>query len=146
MADRIQLTGIQVHANHGVLPHETEFGQPFTVDITCWLDFAAAAAGDDLTQTVNYAALTQLAVDIAGGTARQLIETVATEIADAALAEFTQLHAIEVTVHKPHAPVGVALDDVAVTSRRSRKTAASMPTMVRPSTPGAPGHAGTEEA
>ena len=47
MADRIQLTGIQVHANHGVLPHETEFGQPFTVDITCWLDFAAAAAGDN---------------------------------------------------------------------------------------------------
>ena len=143
MADRIELKGLVCYAHHGVLPHETEHGQAFTVDITCWVDFAEAAAGDDLTKTINDAELAQLAYDVAAGTPRQLIETVATEIADAALAEFTQLHAIEVTVHKPHAPVGVALEDVAVTSRRSRKTAASMPTMVRP---GTPGRAGTEEA
>lgn len=120
MADRIQLTGIAVHANHGVLPHEAEYGQGFTIDITCWLDFAEAARGDDLTDTVNYAQLAQLAVDIATGTRRALIETVAAEIAEAAMDTFAQLHAIEVTVHKPHAPVGITLDDVSVTARRSR--------------------------
>ncbi|QPK83009.1 dihydroneopterin aldolase [Corynebacterium qintianiae] len=121
MADRIELTGLKVHANHGVLPHETEFGQVFTLDIVCWLDFAGAAAADDLTKTVNYAELAQLAHDIACGTPRQLVETVATEIADAALHKYAILHAVEVTVHKPHAPIPLIFDDVAVVARRSRK-------------------------
>lgn len=125
MADRIQLTGIRVHAGHGVLPHEAEYGQPFIVDIIAWLDFADAARDDDLTQTVNYAELAQLAADTVTGTRRQVVETVATEIAEQAMATFAQLHAVEVTVHKPHAPVGLVLDDVAVTARRSRKHAAT---------------------
>lgn len=121
MADRIELKGLRVHANHGVLPHETEHGQAFTIDIVCWLDFARAALADDLTQTVNYAELAQLAHDIAAGTPRQLVETVATEIAEAAMARFEQLFAVEVTLHKPHAPIPLLLDDVAVIARRSRK-------------------------
>lgn len=121
MADRIELRGLTVHANHGVLPHETEHGQTFTIDITCWLDFAQAAADDDLTQTINYAELAQLAHDIAAGTTRQLIETVATQIADEALQTYPQLHAVEVTLHKPHAPIPLVFQDVAVVARRSRK-------------------------
>lgn len=121
MADRIQLTGLKVHGRHGVLPHEAQFGQPFTLDIVCWLDFAAAARGDDLTKTINYAELAALAVEIAEGTRRELVETVATEIAETAIARYRQLHAVEVTVHKPHAPVGMLIDDIAVTARRSRK-------------------------
>lgn len=121
MADRIELKGLRVHANHGVLPHETEHGQAFIIDIVCWLDFAGAALADDLTQTVNYAELAQLAHDIAAGTPRQLVETVATEIAEAAMARFEQLFAVEVTLHKPHAPIPLLFDDVAVIARRSRK-------------------------
>lgn len=132
MADRIQLTGIRVHAGHGVLPHEAEFGQPFIVDITAWLDFADAARDDDLTKTVNYAELAQLAADIVAGTRRALVETVSTQIAEAAMAAFDALHAVEVTVHKPHAPVGLVLDDVAVTARRSRKTAGAHAVAGRP--------------
>lgn len=121
MADRIEITGLKVHANHGVLPHEAEYGQGFALDIVCWLDFAAAAAGDDLARTVNYAELAQLAHDIAAGTPRRLIETVATEIAESALHRYAVLHAVEVTVHKPHAPIPLLFDDVAVVARRSRK-------------------------
>ncbi len=121
MADRIELTGLKLHARHGVLAHEAEHGQAFSLDIVCWLDFSAAAAGDDLTRTVNYAELAQLAHDIAAGTPRQLIETVATEIAEAALQRYPVLHAVEVTLHKPHAPIPLVFDDVAVVARRSRK-------------------------
>lgn len=121
MADRIELRGLAVHANHGVLPHETQYGQAFTLDIVCWLDFAEAAATDDLTKTVNYAELAQLAYDTAAGAPRQLIETVATEIAEAALRRYDVLHAVEVTLHKPHAPIPLVFDDVAVVARRSRK-------------------------
>ena len=82
MADRIQLTGIRVHADHGVLPHEAEYGQPFIVDITAWLDFADAARDDDLKKTVNYAELAKLAADTVTGTRRALVETLATQIAE----------------------------------------------------------------
>ncbi len=121
MADRIELKGLAFHANHGVLAHETEFGQAFSLDIVCWLDFAEAAAGDDLTKTVNYAELADMALGIATGTPRKLIETVATEIAETALRTYAQLHAVEITLHKPHAPIPAVLDDVSVVARRSRK-------------------------
>lgn len=121
MADRIELKGLAFHANHGVLEHETEFGQAFSLDITCWLDFAGAAKDDDLTQTVNYAELAETALRIAGGIPRQLIETVAVEIAETAMRSYDALHAVEVTLHKPHAPIPAVFDDVAVVARRSRK-------------------------
>ena len=117
MADRIELKGLSVRGHHGVLPHETEQGQTFTVDITCWMD---APGSDDLSLTVNYAELAQLAHDIVAGPPRQLIETVAGEIADTALDHWPVLHAIEVTIHKPHAPIPLIFDDVAVVARRSR--------------------------
>ena len=121
MADRIELKGLTFHANHGVLDHETEFGQAFSLDITCWLDFAGAAKDDDLTQTVNYAELAETALHIATGTPRQLIETVAVEIAETAMRSYDALHAVEVPLHKPHAPIPAVFDDVAVVARRSRK-------------------------
>ena len=121
MADRIELKGLKFHANHGVLEHETEFGQAFSLDITCWLDFAGAAKDDDLTQTVNYAELAETALKIATGTPRQLIETVAVEIAETAMHSYDALHAVEVTLHKPYAPIPAVFDDVAVVARRSRK-------------------------
>lgn len=121
MADRIELKGLVAYGHHGVLPHETQFGQSFTVDLTCWLDTAEAAARDDLTKTVNYAELAQLAHDLVTGEPRQLIETVAAEIAELALERYELLHAVEVTIHKPHAPIPLSFADVAVVARRSRK-------------------------
>lgn len=124
MADRIVLTGLECFGYHGVFPEEKREGQPFIVDMTCWLDFSAAAAGDDLTLTVNYAELADAAATIVEGPARDLIETVATEIAEDAMARFPQLFAIEVTVHKPKAPIPRTFGDVAVVARRSRKAVA----------------------
>ncbi|GAB3945881.1 dihydroneopterin aldolase [Corynebacterium tapiri] len=121
MADRIELKGLRAYGYHGVLAHEREFGQRFSVDITCWLDTSQAAANDDLTQTVNYAELAEMAHGVVTGQPRDLIETVAAEIAETALATYEQLHAVEVTVHKPHAPIALTFDDVAVVARRSRK-------------------------
>lgn len=77
---------------------------------------------DDLTQTVNYAQLAELAYQVLTGPPCDLIEAVAGRIADAAMAQFPQLHAVEVTVHKPQAPIPHTFADVAVVARRSRKT------------------------
>ncbi|HET8589689.1 MAG TPA: dihydroneopterin aldolase [Nakamurella sp.] len=118
MADRITLTGLRVRGNHGVFEHEKRDGQDFVTDITLWLDLTAAATGDDLTATVHYGELAELAAGIVAGPSRDLIETVAAEIADAVMATW-QVYAVEVTIHKPSAPIPLSFADVSVTVRRS---------------------------
>ncbi|MDY3127605.1 MAG: dihydroneopterin aldolase [Corynebacterium sp.] len=120
MADRIQLTGLELYGYHGVFAQEKEKGQTFLVDVTCWLDFSAAAAADDLAQTLNYAELADIAAEVVEGPSRDLIETVAAEIAEKIMSAFSQLYAVEITVHKPHAPIPRTFADVAVVARRSR--------------------------
>ncbi|CAJ1504747.1 dihydroneopterin aldolase [[Mycobacterium] kokjensenii] len=119
MTDRIELRGLQVRGNHGVFAHERADGQDFVVDITVWMDLAAAAASDDLADTYDYGTLAQRAAAIASGPARDLIETVAAEIADEVMGD-ARVQAVEVTVHKPHAPIPLTFADVAVVARRSR--------------------------
>lgn len=119
MADRIELTGLECFGYHGVFEEEKKTGQPFIVDVTCWLD--TAGIEDDLSRTVNYAELADVAADIVEGPSRDLIETVAAEVAETAMRRFEILHAIEVTIHKPKAPIPRTFADVAVVARRSRK-------------------------
>ena len=119
MADRIELTGLECFGYHGVFEEEKKTGQPFIVDVTCWLD--TAGIEDDLSRTVNYAELADVAADIVEGPSRDLIETVAAEVAETAMQCFEILHAIEVTIHKPKAPIPRTFADVAVVARRSRK-------------------------
>ncbi|HVW42932.1 MAG TPA: dihydroneopterin aldolase [Amycolatopsis sp.] len=119
MSDRITLTGLRVFGQHGVFEHEKRDGQEFVVDVTVWLDLAPAAETDDLKQTVHYGELAELAAGIVGGEPYDLIESVAGKIADEVLAD-ERLTAVEVTVHKPSAPIPLTFDDVAVTVRRQR--------------------------
>jgi len=120
MADRIELRGLTVRGNHGVFDFERRDGQDFIVDITLWIDLADAAASDDLTDTYDYGVLAQRAADIIAGPARNLIETVAGELADDVMAD-VRVHAVEVVVHKPQAPIPLTFTDVAVVARRSRR-------------------------
>ncbi|ABK71049.1 MULTISPECIES: dihydroneopterin aldolase [Mycolicibacterium] len=120
MADRIELRGLRVRGNHGVFDHERADGQDFVVDITVWMDLRPAAVSDDLADTLDYGALAQRAADIVAGTPRNLIETVSAEIADGIMTD-ERLHAVEVVVHKPSAPIPLTFDDVAVVARRSRR-------------------------
>jgi dihydroneopterin aldolase len=121
LADRITLTGLLVHGHHGVFDHEKRDGQDFLVDVTAWLELAPAAASDDLADTLHYGELAERVAKIVGGPARDLIETVATEVAEDVMRWDDRLHAVEVTIHKPNAPIPMTFADVAVTVRRSRK-------------------------
>jgi dihydroneopterin aldolase len=120
MTDRIELRGLTVRGNHGVFDHELADGQDFIVDLTVWVDLTAAAASDDLADTLDYGRLAQRAADVISGPARNLIETVAAEIADDVMVD-ERVHAVEVVVHKPHAPIPLSFTDVAVVARRSRR-------------------------
>jgi dihydroneopterin aldolase len=117
--DRIAVRGITAHASHGVYDWERERGQTFRVDAVLELDTAPAAAGDDLDRTVNYAALAQELHAVLTGEPVDLLETLAQRLARTCLAN-PLVDAVEITVHKPEADLGVPFDDVAVTIRRTR--------------------------
>lgn len=117
--DRITLTGLRVFGRHGVFDHEKRDGQEFVVDLVVWTDLAKAGASDALADTLDYGALAEQAAAIVGGEPYDLIETVCVRIAEAVLAD-ERIDAVEVTVHKPSAPIPLTFDDVAVTVRRER--------------------------
>lgn len=121
MADRIELRGLRVRGRHGVFEHEKRDGQDFLVDLVLWTDFTAAAASDDLADTVDYGALALFARDVVAGEPFDLIETVASRIADGIMDLAPDSHAVEVTLHKPQAPIPAEFADVAVVARRSRR-------------------------
>ena len=117
--DQIAITGLEVFAHHGVLPHERELGQRFVVDVVIGLDLATAAASDDVADTVDYGRLSADIAAVVGGEPAQLIETVAERVATRCL-EDHRVAEVAVTVHKPMAPLPVLAREVAVTIRRSR--------------------------
>lgn len=118
--DRITLTGVGVVGYHGVLDSEKEAGQPFFVDITMFTNFKRAAQSDSVENTVNYAEVAELIRDVIMGDSLDLIETLAEQIAEAVLERFP-LAAVELTVHKPKAPIEVTFSDVSVTVFREGK-------------------------
>ncbi|MEO8888336.1 MAG: dihydroneopterin aldolase [Jatrophihabitantaceae bacterium] len=118
-ADQIALTGLRVRGNHGVFDFERRDGQEFVVDVLLELDTSAAAASDDLADTVDYGTLAQRMAAIVEGDAVNLLETLVARLADGCL-EDARVAAATVTVHKPQAPIALAFTDVAVTIRRER--------------------------
>jgi dihydroneopterin aldolase len=121
VADRITLTGLRVRGRHGVFEHERRDGQDFLVDLAVSADLAPAGRTDDLADTLDYGALARVAADVVAGPPYRLIESVAARIADDVLHTDERIEGVEVTVHKPSAPIPLAFADVAVTMRRGRE-------------------------
>jgi len=118
--DRIELTGLRARGRHGVLPAERELGQEFVVDVSLGLDTRPAARTDDLSRTVDYGALADRLVAVVQGEPVDLIETLAERLAQVCL-EDPIVRQVDVTVHKPAAPVPHPFADVAVKISRSRR-------------------------
>lgn len=119
MADRIALRGLRVHGRHGVFEHERRNGQDFVVDAVLSIDTAKAAVSDALADTVDYGALADAVVAVVAGEPCNLIETLAARLADVCLRD-PRVDEVEVTVHKPSAPISHSFADIAVTITRSR--------------------------
>jgi dihydroneopterin aldolase len=120
LADRLAVRGIAVHGHHGVLDFERRDGQEFVIDLVLGMDTRAAALSDDLQDTVDYGTLVEEVRSAVANDPVDLIETLAQRIAGVCLSR-AQVESVEVTVHKPHAPIQVAFDDVALTITRGRQ-------------------------
>ena len=113
VSDIIMLTGIRGHGHHGVFPQERRDGQEFIVDINVHLASSKAAKSDALADTVNYAVVADMVHERIIGEPVDLIETLAENIA-AAVLSLSGVSRVEVTVHKPQAPIAVPFADVAL--------------------------------
>jgi dihydroneopterin aldolase len=119
VTDRIELTGLRVRGHHGVFDFERREGQDFVVDVALELSTGAAAASDDLADTVDYGALATGLAAVVEGQPVNLLETLAERLAAVCLTD-SRVGAATVTVHKPQAPIPLSFADVAVTIRRDR--------------------------
>lgn len=115
--DEITIKGIRGFGYHGVFEDEKKNGQEFIVDLRIESDLSKAGQSDSLVDTADYGAIAIRTKEIIETGSFNLIERLASEIAHLLKAEFN-LAAIEVTVHKPGAPVGIDFTDIAVTIRR----------------------------
>lgn len=104
----IELCGMEFHSFHGCLEKEKREGNDFVVDFRCSYDISSAAGSDDLRDTLDYSEIygivaAQMAVP------SNLLEHVASRIADAVAAAHPELEHFEVKVSKKNPPVeGVA--------------------------------------
>jgi len=120
MSDRIFVTGLMLHAYHGVMPHEAKVGQTFAIDLVLDIDLSAAARSDKVVDTVSYDKVVDCVSKAFAGQRFRLIEAAAGRIADAVLSDFARVRAVTVTIHKPHAPIAATFSDVGITLTRRR--------------------------
>jgi dihydroneopterin aldolase len=118
-ADRLAVRGIEGIGHHGVLDFERRDGQLFVVDLVLALDTRAAARSDDLQDTVDYGNLVTKVKNGIESDPVDLIETLASRLAGICL-EDRRVRAVEVTVHKPDAPIEATFADVSLTITRTR--------------------------
>ena len=120
MSDRIEIKGISEFGYHGVLEEERRNGQEFLVDVVLFLDLSLPSVSDELSETINYATVCVAISEEITGEPVALIERLAGRISERLFEDFLTLEKVEVTVHKPSAPVEQNFADIFVTITRSR--------------------------
>jgi dihydroneopterin aldolase len=120
MTDRIILKGIQFYGFHGVPDAEQATGHRYEVDLFLEADLAAAAANDDVAQTVDYGVVARAVLEIGTEQQFRLIETLAARIAEHLLSSQPLVQALTVCVKKQLPPIPGVVEHAAVEITRRR--------------------------
>lgn len=116
--DSITIKGLKFYAKHGVLEAEKEMGQFFSLDIKFFLD--SVFSDDDIAKTVHYGKLSNEAVKFCSTNRFDLIETLVNKLATHLLIKYPLIEKLDLTLHKPHAPISENFDDVLINIVRER--------------------------
>lgn len=116
VADRILINGLELPVQIGVPDEERESWQTLRADIELELKGRVEAFRDEISATVDYDAVAKEVRHLAAERPRNLIETLAGEIAQHLLAKI-QVGSVVITIRKRILP---GVDDVAVRIVRAK--------------------------
>ena len=119
--DQIIVKGLRVFGYHGVNAEEKRDGQWFNINIIAETDLSAAAASDNLDDTVSYAKILKRAAAILSQERYDLLEAAAMRVICVLLEDFPALQRITVCLQKPQAPIHAEFSWVGVELSRSRE-------------------------
>ncbi len=108
----IHLKDLRFYAFHGVLPQEKSVGAYFILNICVKVDVERAALTDELSDTVSYADIYQIAKEEMQVTS-ELLEHVAGRICKRLYQEFSSVEAVDITIEKENAPIGTGAQGLA---------------------------------
>ena len=120
-ADRIELRGLRLLGVHGALAEEQSRAQPFEADLDVETDMATAARSDDLSDTVDYAALVDAMARVVGSERYALLESLAERMAEVVMAD-ERVRAVTVAIRKLRPPVAADVRTAGVRITRTRQT------------------------
>jgi 7,8-dihydroneopterin aldolase/epimerase/oxygenase len=112
---KIELHGLEVFGHHGATEVEEREGQLFLFDVSLWPRQEPEA--DDIGQTIDYRDVAACVRDVSDRRRVQLLETLATAIADDLIARFP-VERVRVRVRKPHVQLDPPAEYSAVTVER----------------------------
>lgn len=118
--DRIHIEKLTAFAHHGYYEEETRLGQKFQVTLDIYQDLQPAGSDDDIGSTTNYGEVCQAVDRFMRENRFDLIETCAEGLAHHLLEAFPGIRALDLTIHKPWAPIGLPVEDLSVTIHRAR--------------------------
>ncbi|MDP8976636.1 MAG: dihydroneopterin aldolase [Actinomycetota bacterium] len=120
MTDHIELRGLRLMGIHGALAEEQARPQPFEADLEVEADLAAAAATDDLSDTVDYAALVEAMARVVDSERYALLESLAERMAEVVMAD-DRVRAVTIAIRKLRPPVAADLQSAGVRITRARQ-------------------------
>ncbi|QDZ17964.1 dihydroneopterin aldolase [Chloropicon primus] len=120
--DTIVLKGLSFFGRHGVLKEEEALGQKFVVDLKLGCCLESAGRTDDVTRTVDYAAVYRTVKEIVEGRGRrhELVESLASTIVASVFRGFEQVEHVDVFVKKPQVALMGELEYAGVRMLRTR--------------------------
>lgn len=118
-ADCLELRGLVISAICGALPEERTRKQPLEIDLDIYFDQSSSGQSDDLSQTVDYGAVTAAVQNVVETLEPQLLEHLAQKIAEVVLRD-AMVNAVTVSVRKLRPPVPQVLSTSGVRITRSR--------------------------
>ena len=121
--DQIRIRGLRIYARHGVFEEERKLGQSFIVDAVLNTRLQEAGEKDDLNLSTDYGAVCEKIMQVMTEETCLLIEAAAERTAREILLSFPAVESLELTLHKPQAPIPLPFEDVAVCIRRGWHTA-----------------------
>lgn len=108
----VELHGLEIFGRHGVLEEEQRDGQPFLYDVR--LEVGEAGADDRLEGAVDYRDVVAAIRELSDGRRFDLLEALASAVADELLRRFPVVEHVSVRVRKPQVALPVEWSGVTV--------------------------------